>query len=44
MFDQVAEKIFYVYGALNFAWIPIVWLSWPEVSLILLNIDWILTD
>lgn len=32
MFTQIQEKIFYVYGALNLAWIPLVYLFWPEVS------------
>jgi hypothetical protein len=33
MFAQIQEKIFYVYGALNFAWIPLVYLFWPEVGI-----------
>lgn len=32
MFASIQEKIFYVYGVLNFAWIPLVYLFWPEVS------------
>lgn len=32
MFDSISNKTFYIYGALNFAWIPLVYLFWPKVK------------
>ncbi|CAL5871478.1 uncharacterized protein PFLUO_LOCUS5729 [Penicillium psychrofluorescens] len=42
MFSQIHEKTFYVYGALNIAWIPLVYLFWPETAKRSLeSIDWL---
>lgn len=42
MFNSIAEKTFYVYGALNLAWIPLVYLFWPETAKRSLeSIDWL---
>ncbi|OQD75725.1 hypothetical protein PENDEC_c006G04528 [Penicillium decumbens] len=42
MFDKIQEKTFYVYGALNIAWIPLVYLFWPKTSQRSLeSIDWL---
>ena len=35
MFSRIQEKTFYIYGALNIAWIPLVYLFWPEVLIFL---------